>query len=152
MHITAILLLAVASLLAPDPMMGTWQADLRASTLPAGFPELRSQEMELRMVAGKLQCSTKRLTLQGAETRGDFTAAFDGKRYAVTGMPGIVTVSLHKYPAFIEADFFSGTAPVFSYRMWISRKDDTLVIISIDSVTRAVLHARIVYRREPVVH
>jgi hypothetical protein len=33
--------------------------------------------------------------------------------------------------------------------MSISSKDDKLIIISIDPVTRATLHARIVYRREP---
>jgi hypothetical protein len=33
--------------------------------------------------------------------------------------------------------------------MSMSGKDDTLIIISIDPATRATLHARIVYRREP---
>jgi hypothetical protein len=152
MHIAAVLLLALAPLfapvLAPDPIIGAWNADLNASILPSGFPQLRSQRMELRMVSGKLQCSTERITLEGIKTHADFTAAFDGKRYAVTGLPEIATVSLHRYATFIEADFFSGSAPVFSYRMSLSSKDDTLIIKSIDPVTRAYLTAKIVYRRE----
>jgi hypothetical protein len=72
-----------------------------------------------------------------------------GKRYPVKGTPEIATVSLRRYPTFIEADFFSAKSPIYSYRMSISSKDDTLIIISIDPVTRATLHARIVYRREP---
>ena len=147
MHIIAILLIVIASLPAPDPMTGMWKADLNASVLPAGFPKLRSQTMVLQLASGKLQCSTERINLEGIKTSADFTAAFDGKRYPVRGIPEIATVSLHRYRSFIEADFYSATAPVFSYRMSISRSDDTLIIISIDPVTRATLHARIVYRR-----
>jgi hypothetical protein len=63
-------------------------------------------------------------------------------------MPEIATVSLRRYRTFIEADFFSAKAPIFSYRMSISSSDDTLIIISIDPVTRTPLRARIVYRCE----
>jgi hypothetical protein len=149
MYIATNAMLAIALLLAPDPMMGRWRADLNVSVLPAGFPQLRSQTMVLQLVSGKLQCSTERVSLDGTKTRADFTAAFDGKRYPVTGTPEIATVSLRRYPTFIEADFFSAKSPIYSYRMSMSGKDDTLIIISIDPVTRATLHARIVYRREP---
>src|SRR5690349_20611305 len=152
MHMTAVLLLAIVLSPAPDPRMGTWRADLKASTLPAGFAKLRSQKMVLHLVPGRLRCSTERVSVEGIKTRADYAAPFDGKRYPVTGLPEIATVSLHKYPAFMEADFFSATAPVFSYRIWFSNKDDMLVVISIDPATRAVLHARIVYRREPPTH
>ena len=151
MYIATNVLLVIALLFAPDPMMGRWQADLNDSVLPAGFPQLRSQTMELHLVSGKLQCSTERVSLEGTKTRADFTAAFDGKRYPVTGITEIATVSLHRYRTFIEADFFSASAPVYSYRMSISSKNDTLTIISIDPVTRATLHARIVYHPEPAV-
>jgi len=60
----------------------------------------------------------------------------------VTGMAEIATVSLRRYPTFIEADFFSAKSPIYGYRVSISSKDDTLIIISIDPVTRATLHAR----------
>jgi len=129
--------------------MGRWKADLNHSVLPAGFPQLRSQTMVLQLVSRKLQCSTERVSLDGAKTRADFTAAFDGKRYPVTGISEIATVSLRRYPTFIEADFFSAKSPIYSYRMSRYGKDDTLTIISIDPMTRAILHARIVYRREP---
>lgn len=148
MYIATNVLLVIALLFAPDPMMGRWKADLNASVLPAGFPQLHSQTMVLQLVSGKLQCSTERVSLDGNRTRADFIAAFDGKRYPVTGIPEISTVSLHRYRTFIEADFFSASSPVYSYRMSISSKDDTLIIISIDPVTRVTLHARIVYRRE----
>jgi len=149
MNFAANVLLVVTLFLAADPMTGRWKADLNHSVLPAGFPQLRSQTMVLQLVSGKLQCSTERVSLDGIKTRAEFTAAFDGKRYPVTGIAEIATVSLHRYRTFIEADFFSASAPVYSYRMSISSKDDTLIIISIDPVTRATLHAQIVYRREP---
>jgi hypothetical protein len=149
MYIATNMMLVIALLFAPDPMMGRWKADLNASVLPAGFPQLRSQTMVLQLVSGKLKCSTERVSLNGTKIRSDFMAAFDGKRYPVTGAPEISTVSLKQYRTFIEADFFSASTPVYSYRMSISSKDDTLIIISIDPVTRATLHARIVYRREP---
>ncbi len=148
MRAATILLLSIASLAGSSELSGKWQADLGASTLPAGFPQLRSQTMDLEQLPGKLRCITERVTIAGAKTRAEFTAAFDGKHYPVTGMQEISSVSLHKYREFVEADFFSAKAPVYSYRMSISRKDDRLIIISIDPVTRATLHARIVYRRE----
>jgi hypothetical protein len=149
MHIITILLIILVSLPKPDPMTGMWKADLNASVLPEGFPKLRSQTMALELASGKIQCSTERVSLDGTKTQADFAAAFDGKRYPVRGMPEIATVSLRRYRTFIEADFFSASAPIFSYRMSISSSDDTLIIISIDPITRATLHARIVYRREP---
>lgn len=149
MYFVANVLLAVTLFLAPDPMTGRWKADLNGSLLPAGFPKLLSQTMVLQLESAKLQCSTERVNLEGKKTRADFTAAFDGKRYPVTGAAEISTVSLHRYRTFIEADFFSASTPIFSYRMSMSSKDDTLIIISIDPVTRATLHARIVYHREP---
>jgi hypothetical protein len=149
MYLAANVLLAVTLFLAADPMTGKWKADLNGSVLPAGFPKLLSQTMVLQLDSGKLQCSTERVSLEGKKTRADFTAAFDGKRYPVKGVPDISTVSLRRYRTFIEADFFSASTPIYSYRMSMSSQDDTLIIISIDPVTRATLHARIVYRREP---
>jgi len=148
MRITAILLLAIASLPGPSGLTGDWRADLDASTLPAGFPSLRSQTMHLEQMPGKLRCVTERVTIAGTSTRAEFTAAFDGKHYPVTGIPEISGVSLHKYPEFIEADFFHDQTPVFSYRMQILKTDDSLIVVSIDPVTRKKLHARIVYRRQ----
>ena len=152
MRITAILLLVVASLSGTDGLTGNWRADLKASTLPAGFPKLRSQTMQLEQAGDKLRCVTERVTIADVRTQAEFTAAFDGKRYPVTGMQEISNVSLHRYPDFIEADFFSGQKPVFSYRMWASNKGDTLTIISIEPTTRAELHARILYHRAPAIH
>jgi len=151
MPTTAILLLSLASLLGSSGLTGNWRADLSASTLPAGFPRLRSQTMELEERSGKLRCVTERVTIAGTRTRAEFTAAFDGKRYPVTGMAEISTVSLHKYPEFTEANFFYAQTPVFSYRLWVAKIDDSLIVVSIDPVTKQELHARIVYHRQPAV-
>lgn len=147
MQITAILLLIVASLFSTDALTGNWRADLKASTLPAGFPELRSQTMQLEQAGDKLHCVTERVTIAGVATRAEFTAAFDGKRYPVTGIPEISSVLLHRYPHFTEADFFSGQTPVFSYRILDPNQGDILTIVSIGPTTRKELHARILYRR-----
>jgi hypothetical protein len=152
MQITAILLLVIASLSGKDGLARNWRADLKASTLPVGFPQLRSQTMQLEQAGDKLHCVTERVTIADVRTRAEFTAPFDGKRYPVTGVPEVSAVSLRQYPNFIEADFFSRQTPVFSYRMWVSNKGDTLTIISIEPATRKELHARILYRRAPVVH
>jgi hypothetical protein len=106
--------------------------------------------MKLTLGPAKIQCSTERVDLEGVRTRSDFTAAFDGKRYPVTGIPEIATVSLKRYPDFVDADFFSATAPVFSYRLRVSGDGKVLTIISIDPTTRNPLHARLVYRRQAV--
>jgi len=47
MRIVAVLLLYLAAA-SSNPMAGKWNADLRTSILPEGFPQLRSQTMELR--------------------------------------------------------------------------------------------------------
>ena len=148
MRITAILL-AIAFLPGSSGLTGNWQADLRASTLPEGFPQLRSQTMILKQLPGKLQCITERVAISGTRTRAEFTAAFDGKHYPVTGIAEISSVSLHKYPEFIEADFFHDQTPVFSYWLWAAKTNDSLIVVSIDPVTKKRLHARIVYHRKP---
>jgi hypothetical protein len=57
------------------------------------------------------------------------------------------SVSLKRYTGFVEADFFSVTAPVFSYRLSVSGDGKTLTIVSLDPKTRRLLRARLVYRR-----
>jgi hypothetical protein len=126
-------------------MVGHWNTDFSASTLPAGFPKLRSQTMELQLVSDKLRCLTERVTLSGERTRSEFTAGFDGKPYPVTGIPDITAVKLTRYRNFVEANFFSGAAPLFGYRLQLS--DGTLIVTSLDPATRKVLTAKIVYRR-----
>jgi len=66
MNILAILLFSLATF--SHSIEGNWSADLKASTLPAGFPQLISQTMELHLVSGKLQCSTERVTVEGKRT------------------------------------------------------------------------------------
>src|SRR5262249_20840644 len=149
MRAATILLLSFTSLLGSSGLTGNWQADLNASTLPAGFPKLRSQTMHMEEMPGRLRCVTERVTIADSRTRAEFTAAFDGKRYPVTGMPEISAVALHKYPEFIEADFFYEQAAVFSYRLRVVKTDDSLIVESIDPVTKKELHARIVYHRQP---
>ncbi|HEX4605681.1 MAG TPA: hypothetical protein VH724_16895 [Candidatus Angelobacter sp.] len=144
----ATLLLFLLAASSPDPMAGNWQADLKASTLPAGFPDLRSQTMVLRFFSGKIQCITERVDVKGVKTRAAFSASVDGKRYPVTGMPDIVAVSMQKSAGYLEADFFFPTSPAFSYRLQLSGDGNTLTIISIDPIKRTPLHARIVYHRQ----
>lgn len=89
MYIFALLLLSLMAVPPSDPIAGNWSADLAGSTLPSGFPELQSQTMELRFASGKLQCSTERVDRRGTKTHAFFAAAFDGRRYPVSGMPDI---------------------------------------------------------------
>lgn len=147
MSIPVILLFLLATF--SHSIEGNWSADLNASTLPAGFPQLISQTMELHLVSGKLQCSTERVSVEGKQTHSNFLAAFDGKRYPVTGTPDITAVSLKKFPDWLEGDFFSSNALVFSYRMHLSKDGNTLTVISIDPATRNRLHAKIIYHRKP---
>ena len=146
MSIPAILLF-LFSTLSPS-IEGNWSADLKASTLPAGFPQLISQTMELHLVSGKLACSTERVTVEGKQTHSNFLAGFDGKRYPVKGAPDITAVSLRKYPDWLEGDFFSPNALVFSYRMYLSKDGRTLTVVSIDPITRNKLHAEIIYHKQ----
>lgn len=147
MRAAALLLLAIAAFTSSPRLTGKWQADLAASSLPAGFPQLRSQTMEVEQFPGRLRCVTERVTVAGVRTRSEFTSAFDGKRNPVTGIPEITAVSLHQYPGFIEADFFHDQKPVFSYHLWVEKANNRLIVISVDPVTKKKLHARIVYHR-----
>src|SRR5205085_2522635 len=132
---------------ASDPLTGRWAVDFKASEFPPGFPALRSQSMECSGTAGRLQCRTERVTVEGAHSQSQFTAAYDGLQYAVTGAAEISSVSLHLSGNVVDADFFFRDAPVYSYRIEPSSDARSLTIISVDTKTHAPLHAKIVYRK-----
>jgi hypothetical protein len=75
-----------------------------------------------------------------------FVAGYDGKAYAVVGMPDIDRVTLQRVDADVaDATFSFQGKPIFGYRAFRATDGRSLTIVSVDPVTRTVLNSAVVY-------
>jgi len=97
-------------------------------------------------VKNELRCSIESVRAGGRSLTGRFSAAYDGKRYPSSGIPGVDEVSLSKVDDFVaDATFSYKGAPVFGYRVIKSDDGRYLTIVSVDPLSRKVLSSVIAY-------
>jgi hypothetical protein len=129
-----------------DPLIGRWALNLSRTHYGPGVA-LRTQEtFTCGPIDRGVRCTIRSVRESGETLTGRFAAAYDGRYYRATGIPGVDHVSLRKIDAFIaDATFTSGGQPVFGYRAIRSSDGRHLTIVSVDPVTRVVLNSVVVY-------
>jgi hypothetical protein len=89
---------AIASAQAPDPVLGTWKLNVAKSTYSAGGAP--KSQTRVYTAAGKgYKLAIKGVDADGKATSSEFTAAYDGKFYAVTGNPTIDSIMVKRVDA-----------------------------------------------------
>jgi hypothetical protein len=98
---------------------------------------------------GEAKCTIRSLRSDGRALVGSFTASYDGKPYATSGIPDVDEVSLRRVDeSIVDATFSYKGKPVFAYRAMRSRDGESLIIVSVEPATPAVLHSVVVYERQ----
>ena len=133
---------------AASPLLGDWQLNLGRTHYGPNVDRRRRERMTCTTEAEKVRCVIRSTRSDGRKLTGQFTASLDGVAGPVTGIPDLDEVQLRRPSAsLIEAIFFFRGKPVFGYRAYQSDDGRSLMIISVDPVTRAAATTVVVYDR-----
>jgi len=130
------------------PLLGDWQLNLSRTHYGPNVDRRRRERMTCTAEAEKVRCVIRSIRSDGRELTGQFTASLDGVAGAVTGIPDVDAVQLRRPPVpLIDATFFFRGTPVFGYRAYQADDGRSLMIMSVDPVTRTAATTVVVYDR-----
>jgi hypothetical protein len=130
------------------PIVGDWQLNLARTHYGSGVDRRRRERFSCTTQANEVRCVIKSVRADGRELTGRFVAPIDGKGGPVTGIPDIDEIQLRRpSSAFLDATFLSRGKPVFGYRALQSEDGRSLMIVSVDPVSRVALTTIVVYDR-----
>ena len=130
------------------PLVGSWQLNVGRTHYGPGVDRRRRERMTCTAEAESVRCVIHSIRSDGRELTGQFTASLDGIAAPVTGIPDVDEAKLLRpNVSLIDATFFSRGKPVFGYRAFQSDDGRSLMIMSVDPVTRAAATTVVVYDR-----
>jgi hypothetical protein len=95
---TALLLVPVVActeVRPPDPLVGTWTLNVQRSKFRPGLPP-QSMTMTYEQTPNGLHAVSIVVLRDGTSSRNEYTAAYDGKDYPITGVAQVDTVSMRQ--------------------------------------------------------
>jgi hypothetical protein len=82
----------------PDPLVGTWTLNTQRSKFRPGVPP-QSMTVTYEQTATGLHAVSVVVLRDGTSSRSEYTAAYDGKDYPITGVAKVDTVSMRQIDA-----------------------------------------------------
>jgi hypothetical protein len=132
----------------PAALVGDWQLNLARTHYGPGVDRRRSERFSCATQANQLRCVIRSIRADGRQFTGRFVAPMDGTGALVTGIPDIDEIQLRRPSgAFLDATFLSRGQPAFGYRAFQSQDGRSLMIVSVDPVSRVALTTVVVYDR-----
>ncbi len=134
----------------PPALVGDWQLNLARTHYGPGVDRRRSERFSCTTQASQLRCVITSVRADGRHLTGRFVAPMDGTGAPVTGIPDIDEIQIRRpNSAFLDATFLARGKPAFGYRAFQSQDGRSLMIVSVDPVTRVALTTIVVYDRRP---
>jgi hypothetical protein len=151
MVLWALLLLgALQGTAVADPLAGRWVLNVSRTHYGPGAEPRRHESFTCEAISHGVRCTIRSVRASGETLTGRFAAAYDGKFYSASGIPGVDRVSLTRIDESIaDATFTYQNRSVYGYRAVRSSDGRHLTIVSVDPVTRVVLNSVVVYDRAP---
>jgi hypothetical protein len=129
-----------------DPLVGRWELNVARSHYGGGAEPRTSESFVCTARKSEISCDIESLYVDGRKVTGGFAAPYDGAPGPTHGITDSDQVRLSKTSASIaDATFSLRGKPVFAYRAVRSTDGRSLIIVSVDPTTRAVLNSVIVY-------
>ena len=129
-----------------DPLAGRWQLNVARTHYGGGAEPRTSETFDCEPVKQAITCATRSVRANGRTVVARFTAVDDGTPAPVHGIADVDEIRLTRIDAAIaDATFSQHGKSVFAYRAVRSTNGNSLTIISVDPVSRAVLHSVVVY-------
>jgi hypothetical protein len=79
----------------PDPLVGTWTLNVQRSKFRPGLPP-SSMTVTYEQTPQGLHATSVVVLRDGTSSRNEYTAAYDGKDYPITGVAKVDTVSVRQ--------------------------------------------------------
>ncbi|MEO5894261.1 MAG: hypothetical protein ABIS06_00990 [Vicinamibacterales bacterium] len=155
--INAALAVTLLGLLAPGaqpaspaavPLIGEWQLNLARTHYGPTVKRRRSETLSCTDEKSQITCVMRSVRANGSIVTGGFSAALDGAAGRVTGIPDIDGVELRRSTgSVVDATFFAHGKPAFAYRTFQSQDGRSLMMVTVEPVSRAALTTVVVYDR-----
>lgn len=141
--------LAIAAQVSPaDPLVGRWELNVARTHYGGGATPRARESFVCVLVTASIQCTIHSVMADGRTVHGGFTATYDGPSATTFGIPDVDHVQLSRVSDTIaDATFAAQGHPVFGYRAVKASNGQSLTIISVDPISRAVLNSVVVYDR-----
>lgn len=137
-----------ASVSTAVPLVGQWRLNLARTHYGQGVDVRRREEFSCDVIRVRLHCVIQSIRRNGNKVVGQFSAALDGSPAPVNGIPDVDAVQVTRPSALLlDATFLFRGKPVFAYRAYRSSDGRSLMIVSMDPTSRAVLTTVVVYDR-----
>lgn len=131
-----------------DPLIGNWRVNLKRTHYGGGADPRRKETFSCSRWNAGVSCTIESVRSDGHFLKAGFRAAYDGRSSPVAGIPDVDRVLLSRTNDHVaDATFSFRDKPVFAYRAVRSSDGNSLTIVSVDPVTRAVLQSVVVYDR-----
>lgn len=130
------------------PLVGSWKLNLARTHYGKNVDVRRRERFTCDLRDAVLSCTITSVREKGATIVGHFSAHLDGKRARVTGIPDVDAVELRQLDANLDATFYFHEKPVFGYRAYRSTDERSLMIVSVDPVSRVAGTTVVVYDRQ----
>jgi hypothetical protein len=130
-------------------LVGAWVLDTARSHYGPGADPRRWEHFTCAADASnRLRCVIEGERRDGGRVRGGFTAAPGQAPSRVTGIPGLDAVRVRTVSATIaDATFYRRGVPIFGYRAYRAPGGASLVVVSVDALSRVAQTSVIVYNR-----
>lgn len=150
MTIASILLLALAAPAMEDAALGTWKFNPKVSVYESGPGPKESQRIWEKVGEGRVRFLHTGISQDGKPFKTEFTAAYDGKDYPVTGGSLYDTVSLKMIDArTVEQIFKKGGKVTVRARRMVSPDGKRLMITAEGANAKGKkFRNRLVYERQ----
>jgi len=140
-------ILAAPAVRPSAPVVGDWELDLGRTHYGPTVERRIRERFTCTQEGAFLACVIRAVRAGGRETVGRFRGTLDGAPAPVTGIPELDEVRLRLDGAVLEATFGVHGAPVFGYRAYRSDDGRSLMIVTVDPVSKASLQTVVVYER-----
>jgi hypothetical protein len=131
-----------------DPLIGQWKLNTAKSHYARGAQPRKEETFTCKADAKAIACVIRSLREDGTRVEANFTATYDGPPAPVTGIPDADEISLHLVDeSVVAATLRKGGSPVTAYRVERSADGRTLMVISVDPITRRKFKTVVVYDR-----
>lgn len=132
----------------PVALVGDWQLNLGRTHYGPGVDRRRSERFSCTIQTNRLRCVITSVRADGRQLTGRFVAPMDGTSAPVTGIPDVDAIQVRRPSSgFLDATFLSRGQPAFGYRAFQSQDGRSLMIVSVDPVSRVAQTTVVVYDR-----
>ncbi|CAN5803980.1 hypothetical protein BH18ACI5_BH18ACI5_05760 [soil metagenome] len=130
------------------PLIGEWQLNLARTHYGPKVERRRSETLSCADEKSQIACVVRSVRANGNIVTGRFSAALDGAVGRVTGIPDIDGVELRRSTgSIVDATFFAQGKAAFAYRAFQAQDGRSLMMVTVDPVSRAALTTVVVYDR-----